>query len=140
MKKPPAPIIQGANILLTNGNSLLLQLRDNKSTISYPNHWALPGGKRESTETPEENAIRELQEECGYTMTHPRLVLRKIVTKDNGVTVEEFVFTEDYDGIQEIKCLEGQAIQFIPLNEICDLSLVPWQREIIEEVMHQGAL
>jgi 8-oxo-dGTP diphosphatase len=71
MMKKTTPQIQGANILLTYGDTLLLQLRDDKPSISYPNHWALPGSKREGKETAAENAIRELQEESGYQMTNP---------------------------------------------------------------------
>ncbi len=42
---------------------VLLLLRDNKSTIVYPNHWTLVGGKIEDNETPEMAAHRELAEE-----------------------------------------------------------------------------
>ena len=44
---------------------VLLLLRDNKSTIIYPNHWTLIGGKIEDNETPEMAAHRELEEETG---------------------------------------------------------------------------
>lgn len=133
--KKSRPQIQGANILLTHGDTLLLQLRDDIPTISYPNHWALPGGKREGQETAQANATRELSEECGYQMKNPRLVLRRTVTKDNGVTIDEFVFTEEYDGVQPIKCLEGQDIRFVPLSSLHRLTIVPWQKQFIVDVL-----
>ena len=37
---------------------VLLLLRDNKSTIGFPNHWTLIGGTVEDGETPEMAADR----------------------------------------------------------------------------------
>ncbi len=136
--KPDSSIIQGANIILTHHDSILLQHRDDKPTISYPNHWALPGGKREGDESNSENAIRELKEECGYSLSNPKLVLRQTVTKDNGIMIDEFVFHEEYDGRQPIQCLEGQDIKFIPFEEIPDLLMVPWQKQFVFEVLKLG--
>ena len=55
-----------ASIIIENQEGeVLLLLRDNKSTITFPNHWTLVGGKVEEGETPEMGAHRELAEETG---------------------------------------------------------------------------
>ena len=134
------PNSQGANIILLNRESVLLQLRDNIPNISYPDYWALPGGKTEDRETPEQTAIRELEEECGYKMSNPLFVMKKTITKDDGTKVDASVFTEKYDQIQPIKCLEGQEMKFIPLRELPNLKLVPWQRQVIQKMISKTAL
>ena len=56
-----------ASVIVENREGeVLLLLRDNKSTILYPNHWTLIGGKVEEGETPETAAHRELVEETGF--------------------------------------------------------------------------
>ena len=44
----------------------LLQLRDHRSDIVYPGHWACFGGHLEPGETPAAAVRRELQEEIGH--------------------------------------------------------------------------
>lgn len=129
------PEMSGANIFLTKGDSILLQLRDDNPEISYPGYWALPGGRTEGSETPEETAVRELDEECGYKMKNPRFIFRKVVLKDNGIVVDEFVFTEEYDNVSPLHCNEGQAIKFIDKDELLKLKVVPWQLKLIEEIV-----
>jgi len=58
--------------ILHNGQILLIQHREHGNGRSY---WLLPGGGRESNETPEQCVIREVQEETGLTVTVDRLLL-----------------------------------------------------------------
>ena len=51
-----------------NFNSYLLQLRDFKSSITYPGHWGAFGGAMEEGESPETAICRELIEEIGYEL------------------------------------------------------------------------
>ncbi len=56
-----------AVILLTKDQkSVLLQHRDSKPDISWPDYWAIPGGHMEESEDPLKAAIREFKEETGY--------------------------------------------------------------------------
>ena len=45
--------------IIFSNNKYLLQLRDNKKNILYPNHWALFGGRFKKHESAEECLIRE---------------------------------------------------------------------------------
>jgi ADP-ribose pyrophosphatase YjhB (NUDIX family) len=49
-----------AAILENSNDKVLLQLRDDKSSLSFASHWTLPGGKVEERETPDEAICREL--------------------------------------------------------------------------------
>lgn len=55
-------LLAASGIILQRQKILLLQ-RTNY-TKRYPNHWGCPGGKALPHESPEENAIREIKEEC----------------------------------------------------------------------------
>lgn len=52
-----------AAIILNDKNEYLVQLRDNKEEIFYPNHWGLFGGAAEKNEKPIKTISREIAEE-----------------------------------------------------------------------------
>src|SRR3972149_10379666 len=55
-------------ILFNRKGEILLLLRDNIPTIGHPDHWNIVGGAIEEGETPEEAALREVQEEIGFRL------------------------------------------------------------------------
>jgi 8-oxo-dGTP diphosphatase len=112
MKRVPCVSIIVEN---TEGEVLLL-LRDNKSTIIFPNHWTLIGGKVEGGETPEMAAHRELVEETGlkaplsfwkrYDREHPLFI------------VDQHIYIGKVNVLGESLVLgEGQALQFFKPDE-----------------------
>ena len=107
MKRSPCVAIIVEN---TEGEVLLL-LRDNKSTIVYPNHWTLIGRKVEEGETPEMAAHRELAEETGLKA---ELSFWKRYDRDHPLfIVDQHVYTGKVDSSSDSLLLgEGQAIQF----------------------------
>lgn len=72
-----APIAAG--IVFEHDGRVLLVKRS-KDELNYGGHWALPGGKAEAGETPEEAAIREAREEVGYLATDPMVEVSKVET------------------------------------------------------------
>jgi 8-oxo-dGTP diphosphatase len=60
------------SLVLDNGRGgLLLQLRDKKETIQYPDCLGTFGGDIERGETPEQAIVRELREELNYDLKNP---------------------------------------------------------------------
>ena len=112
-----------ASIILENmEGEVLLLLRDNKSTITFPNHWTLIGGKVENGETPEMAAHRELAEETGlnanlsfwkrYDRQHPLFI------------VDQYIYLAKMDISLESTVLgEGKALQFFKSAEIGRLKI-----------------
>ena len=56
-------------------NNYLLQLRDNKKNIYYPNFWGIFGGHVEKTETYHKALEREIKEETNLTVRVSRMIL-----------------------------------------------------------------
>ena len=68
----------GCKIALLCGDSVLTILRDDKSSIPWPNMWELPGGGCEGDESPFECAAREVYEELGIHLTEDCLLWSKV--------------------------------------------------------------
>jgi 8-oxo-dGTP diphosphatase len=64
----------GCSIIFHNDKrQVLLQLRDDITTIEYPGKWDLLGGGVEEGETPEEAIVREMKEELDLDIDTPEL-------------------------------------------------------------------
>ena len=103
-------------LILDNGSGkILLQLRDNKSTIQYPNSWGTFGGQIEDGETPEQAIIREIKEEIDYNLTSPEYF-------DNypfdGYNIYMFRKLDTTVNINDIKVTEGQKGEFLSIEQI----------------------
>lgn len=67
----------GCKIAILLGRDLLVNLRDDKQDIPFPNCWDLPGGGSEGHETPERCAIRETKEEFDLDISSNQIVWKK---------------------------------------------------------------
>lgn len=106
---------------------LLLELRARKWS------WNFPGGKLEPNETPEQAAVRELQEETGLLSIKNRLVYEGDFSYEDGTTWHGFYFlyvTKDFHikpgpsvvefrffSSSDISAISNQNIT-VPLNRI----------------------
>lgn len=109
---------KACGVLLFKNQQVLLQLRDNKPNIVYPGTWAPPGGGVNKKESFKQGAIRELKEETDYSTTQLTQFYKSLFfTWDNKVG-EVAYFLGIYDNKQQIKCLEGQKMEFINIKDL----------------------
>lgn len=113
---------------------ILLQLRDNKPNITYPNYWSLIGGHVEKNEDLDQAISREIKEEINCIIKGIKYI-GEIVQKSNpyhknGLTLYIFKGKIDKE-IEEIDLMEGQKISYFTFEEILNLRVPPFLREFI---------
>ena len=132
----------GCKIALLCGDSVLTILRDDKTTIPWPNMWELPGGGREGDETPFECVAREVFEELGIHLTEDNLLGSKVYPsmlfeRKQSVFMVSQLSQEQFDSI--VFGDEGQAYKLMNIEEFLDSKQAVPQlqgrlREYLEEV------
>ena len=101
-------------VLLREDQAALMQLRDNKPGLNAAGLWAFPGGHCEPGESLEAGARREFQEETGYVCAELRGLETFFYPSDDGQTTHRLgMFACRYDGVQPVRCFEGQEVRFI---------------------------
>jgi 8-oxo-dGTP pyrophosphatase MutT (NUDIX family) len=130
----------GAVFLLRKDGAALLQLRDKNPNLRHAGRWVPPGGHAEDAEGIEECAKRELFEETGYKC---RTLNKLIEFKDVVPGWPEYsltIFWALYDSIQDVKCNEGQDLQFINRHEIVNGSMPDYLLNIWDNAIEQANL
>ena len=120
-------------IALLDKNKVLMQLRDNKSNIYEPNKWNLPGGKCKIGESLDQAIRREFKEETGYVLKNPKKINTLFMSYEKG-DYNWHIFTEEFDDKQEIRCYEGQKMEFLTLEELRKMDLARKNLEVLEFV------
>ena len=131
----PAGHVSVGGLLITPDGRVLLQLRDEKPSLLYPGYWMIPSGAPEPGETFLAGAVRELAEETGYVMLDPKPLPIYQGPLPDGSTVTRHVFWDVYDAIQPIEVLEGQAMEFVSIEALATLKLVPGNDVIIQNAV-----
>jgi len=107
-------------------NNYLLQLRDNKKNIYYPNFWGIFGGRVEKTETYHKALEREIKEETNLTVRVSRMILSvnfKMIglKKKHNIIYYECKISEK----RKIILTEGRKYKFFSFDQIKKLNIVP---------------
>lgn len=110
----------GCKIALFCDDRILTILRDDISTIPWPNMWELPGGGREGEETPFECVQREVFEELGIHLTEDCLLWSKVYpsmlfTNKQSVFMVGQLSQEQFDNI--VFGDEGQGYKLMSIDE-----------------------
>ena len=132
----------GCKIALFCGDKLLTILRDNKTSIPWPNMWELPGGGREGDESPFECVAREVFEELGIRLTEDCLLWSKVYPSmlfegKESVFLVGKLAQEQFDSI--VFGDEGQGYKLMNIDEFLGSDKVVPQlqdrvRDYLEEV------
>jgi 8-oxo-dGTP diphosphatase len=126
--------IDGTNIILLNDqNAVLLQLRDNKPTIPYPNMWAIPGGHIDKGETPLECILREVKEELGIELSNAALFM----AAERSYGREHTYWARANFRLEDIKLSEGQGVRWFSHDEIKNIQLIYEDNLILEDFFQQ---
>lgn len=118
-------------VVVRKDGSVLLQHRDNKPEIFYPDYWCYPAGSVEDGEGYKIAAIRELSEETDYVSNKVYDLADEIYKRSDGTEVNRHIYWTIYDEKQEIKCNEGQEIKFIFPNEFTGKKFLPGQERLL---------
>lgn len=114
-------------LLINYENKILLQLRDDKEGIVYPNMWGAPGGSIEKNESPLIGMLRELSEEINYKPKNLKFL--DIIPYDYG---KLFIFLSKINlPIEQITLTEGQKLDYFGLEQLKDINIVPVLRDYI---------
>jgi len=119
----------GCKIALLSDDKLLTILRDNISSIPWPNMWELPGGGREDEETPFECVQREVFEELGLKLEEAAIVWAK---EYQGMLNPDKISIFMVGTITQEECAsiafgdEGQAYQMMNVSQfLSDEKVIP---------------
>lgn len=118
-------------VLLRDDGAALLQHRDDKPGLSHAGMWVMPGGHCDPRESAEQCARRELREETDYKCDGLdwliSFVNRGTTARPNGRLT---FFWARYDSAQAVRCLEGQAMEFVPWQQATFLRTPPYLLEV----------
>ena len=103
-------------LLIENGRGeVLLQLRDDKPTLAYPNCWGTFGGQIEEGELPETAMLREIEEELGYRPNRPQQYAKYVC---DGYTIYMFRTVDPELHLQSLDVREGQRAGFFSCADL----------------------
>lgn len=120
----------GADIIILNSQQqVLLVLRDNKSSIPFPNTWALLGGYIEENESPEAAIRRELVEELELELREVNFFKSYFWEECD----EHIFWTQLNLDISQITLLEGQKLGYFSREEINQLEFASHYDRILAE-------
>lgn len=121
--------IRVAAVLLHQEGRVLMQHRDDRPDIVWPAHWAMFGGHLEPGETPEEAAVREIEEELELRLAPPLSLFHHEVIGER----ERFVFVARLEvPLDALTQREGQGMALLAAGELDDYPLIPAHRAILE--------
>lgn len=116
-------------LILENGEGkVLLQLRDNKPDIPYPNRWGTFGGQIEEKETPEEAITREIREELGYELSNPEYFGN---FPFDGYNIYMYRIIDHNLTLEDVTVKEGQQGRFFSLEEVRGVDCAANSKEIV---------
>ncbi len=121
-------LVRVAMVILHQGDRVLMQLRDSAPGTYAGGLWGIFGGHMEAGETPEQTAVREIDEELDLRLEGPlALVTHRI---DDGR--ERFVYAVELSApLEALSLREGAGMALLPRSELDAYPIVPVHREIL---------
>ena len=106
----------------------LIQRRDNKKNIFFPNFWGVFGGSLKKHEDEKKGILRELKEELNLTFERPiKKLSLKIISKNfKPVRNRTFYICNPKFLPKKIKIYEGKDFALLSFKNLKKLDFVPW--------------
>lgn len=121
----------GAGVIVVRPDgAVLMQHRDNKPGIFYPDYYCYPAGSVNTNESFEEAAKRELSEETGYVPDQLYFLANEIYTRSDNQKINRHIYWTIYDQKQVIQCNEGQEMKFVSLGEFSGKKFLPGHEKL----------
>ncbi len=121
---------QVAKAIIHQKEEFLLQLRDNRPEIAYPNCWSFFGGEIEPGETPWQALKREIEEELEWV---PQTGEFLWLFGDQKHACTLHFFSVKFSGERKNLCLhEGQALSWFTAEKIRRLKKI--QKDVIDQI------
>jgi 2-amino-4-hydroxy-6-hydroxymethyldihydropteridine diphosphokinase len=118
-------------LLIENSRGeVLLQLRDDKPAIPFPNCWGTFGGQIEEGELPQQAIIREIKEELAY---RPQAVEQYGIFPCDGYDIHMFRCVDPDLSIKKLEVHEGQRAGFFSCADIDAAAFAFNCREIMQD-------
>ena len=116
---------------------ILLQLRDDKPDLEYPNCWGTFGGQIEEGETPQEALVREIKEELDFDVESPELYR---VYSFDGYDIYMFSKVNKKITLNDFDVREGQRAGFFSREAATRIPCAFNCRKIVEDYFRRGAV
>lgn len=120
---PLVPRQSSAALIINPHGEFLLQLRDDREDIFFPNHWGCFGGAIEDGESRHHALIRELEEELGIDLSGAGITPATTITflpQPDALPIARYYFAipVDVDILQNIRLGEGRDAKFFDANQV----------------------
>ena len=133
-------VYASAVVLVDNATKDILIAQRTEGQI-YAGYWEFPGGKIENGETPEDTAIRELEEEVGITLNnlHPLTFIYEKRERPSpelapaNVVVTVCVFIANVNRA-DVHPKENQPIEWVHADTLADYQLLPANYSLIPHI------
>ena len=131
---PLKPANAAVAIIVDEQGRYLVQLRDAKPTIFFPDHWGCFGGALEPGETDEQCLAREIDEELGLDLQNCAVCHFTTFTFNfgfaGGSVIHRSFFEVKADSalLAKLPLREGQAKKLIAGPELLAMQVVPYDR------------
>jgi 8-oxo-dGTP pyrophosphatase MutT (NUDIX family) len=125
---PLVPRDSAAAIIVNPNGEFLLQLRDDREDIFFPNHWGCFGGAIDAGETYEENLQREIFEELNFTVDVASITLGTSITfrpkpdSADSIVRHYYVVPVAADAMDAMRLGEGSDFKFFTPAEAMGLA------------------
>ena len=115
-------------------NKFLLQKRDKKNDIYFPDLWGVFGGSLKNKESPKMAVEREIMEEINVKLKFKKFLENDILSKNFNPRRRRYFFYSNikYREIKKIVLNEGKSFDFFNLKQLEKLSIVPWDYAAIK--------